>query len=224
MTSEQLYYQFHLLVNKNHQDDNINISRGNFVILYNREAKSWLYKFLNDNKKSDDILYLNELRVKDFALSQISSEKNYNVYQLPSDYSYLVYGDCHSEVYTKDCVKVIYNRLTKPDNQNEYHRNEYLKPKIEWERGMMDLSGDKLYVYKNDFQINYTHISYYKELTQIDLAGYFKELGDIPIRSTNIDPVESDWILERVLDNVVLEVMRQFENSNGFQLSKDRVK
>lgn len=221
-TAEELYYQFHLLLNKNYSSDNINISRGNFVILYNREAKSWLYNFLTNNKKTDDFLYLNELKEKDVELKQIENKEKYKIYELPKDYSYLIYGDCFSIGKKGNCKDVIYNRLNKPDNQNEYKKHEYSIPKFDWRRGLIDVAGDKLYVYKGDFEIDSTYISYYKNLTEIDLAGSEIELGDLSKQSVTINPKESDWILERVLDRVVTEVMRQFENSGGFQLSVNR--
>jgi hypothetical protein len=61
MTSEELYYEFHLLVNKNNSQQNINIEKPHFVQLYNREQERWVGSVLKTGNNSNQINDLQEL-------------------------------------------------------------------------------------------------------------------------------------------------------------------
>lgn len=219
MTVQELYYQFHLLLNKNHQAQNIKVDEGNFVILFNRESKRWLSDFIEKNNNTDNIYIINELKVKNFELEFESEDSNYIVYKIPTNYYSVIYGDSYSVVKKENCQSIIYNYIVKPQDQSTILKSSFYKPSWRWERGLMDISQNKLIVYKGDFDIVNTYISYFTEIPTIDIGGYKTVIGNL---SVDKHPTFSDWICEEILDRVVTEVMRQFENPQGFQLSKDR--
>lgn len=219
MTTRELYYDFHLLLNKSNEQKTINIEEGNFVRLYNREALRWLSDFIENNNNSDNILTINELVVRDFELEEIENNLDSKVYNAPSDYFNLIHGDFYSIVEYKNCKSLIYNYVVKPDDTNTSKEDKFTRPSFYWERGLAKVTNNEIVVYKNDFEILRTHISYYKTPREIDIQGYQRLDGKM---STDINPDTSDYACQQILDRVVLEVQREFENQIGFQVSKER--
>lgn len=219
MTVDELYYSFHLLLNKNAESKSINIAKENFVILYNRESLRWLSDFIEKNTKNDNLLSINELIVLGHELEAIENHTDAIVYKLPEDYFNLLPGDFKSIVKHNDCSGVIYNRVLKPNEINIVLQNSGLKPSFHWERGIGQVFDNKVKVFITDFKIQSTFISYFKIPDQIDMEGYITfENKDSENKNSN----NSEYIQNQILDYVVTEVQRQFENKIGFELSKER--
>lgn len=219
MTSLELYYEFSSLVNKNSERENINISKGNFVKLYNRERLKWLYDYIDKFNSSDNIQSISELFIKDYELSKNAINNNYVSYDVPKDLFSLIHGNNYSIVEKNDCKGIIYNYFRKPNDLNVSLKHKYTRPSFQWERGLGEITEKGIIVYFDDFLISKSYVSYYKEPTKIDIEGYIDVEGEY---SKTINPTESQWIVERILDKTVTEVQREFENQIGFQVSKER--
>lgn len=219
MTSQELYYDFHLLLNKNNEDKNINIEAPNFVRLFNRESERWLADYIENNNSGDNKFNLDSFLVPDYTLIKSSSTPTQETYPVPKDCFSIIEGDFRSVVKVGECESTIFNVISKTQEINILLANKFTAPSVAWERGLAKLTKDGLIVYKNGFDILNTTISYYKKVKKIDLEGYTDFEGII---SKNIDPDFSDYVAQQILDRVVTEVQREFENSAGFQLSKER--
>lgn len=219
MTVNELYYNFHLLLNKNAESKNINIAKENFVILYNRESIRWLSDYIDKNIGSDNILNINELIEPKVSLEKIEQNKKSVVYKLPEDYFNLLPGDFISIVKKGDCKSIVYNKIVNPNEVNEILKNKSLAPSFNWERGIAQIYDNKLEVYNSDFIIEDTLISYFKLPDSIDMEGYITFNNE---DSKDKNSKNSDYIQHQILDRVVTEVQRQFENKIGFELSKER--
>lgn len=219
MTAQELYYDFHLLLNKNNELKDINIEAPNFVRLYNREAERWLADYIERNNSSDNNLILDYFLVPDYILTRTSSTSTQDIYSLPENCFSVIEGDFRSVVVGGGCTGVIYNTVSKSQQVNPLLANKFSAPSLSWERGLAKITNAGIIVYKNGFDITSTIISYYKIPEKIDLEGY---TGFDGVLSSNIDPKYSDYIAQQILDKVVTEVQREFENSAGFQLSQQR--
>ena len=160
MTVQELYYDFHLLLNKSNEQKSINIEKGNFVRLYNRESQRWLSDFIEKNNNSDNYLTINELIVRDYELTEVSSDEDSSVYSIPTDYFSLIHGDFYSIVEFSDCKGIIYNNVFKPNDLNAAKEDKFTAPSFHWERGLAKISNDEVVVYKNKFSIINTFLSY----------------------------------------------------------------
>lgn len=218
MTIQELYYKFKLLYNKNGESKEADIPIENFVILYNKEADSWLEDFIRTNRHNSEILKINELIRHNQTLEIESKTRERILYKFPEDYFDIIPGTSLSYL-DSSCKKVLYNRVYKNEDINSVLSNKYLRPSSAWERGVCILANDALVVYLSDFNISSTSISYYKKVSKIEASGYIK-FDNTPSR--DIDPENSDFIVHSILDRVVTEVHREFENQLAFQLSKDR--
>jgi len=219
MSVKELYYQFQLLLNKNNEKQNINIDRGNFVILYNREAVRCLNAYVDKNNSTDDIFNVFEFVVSDKELQKNRTTDNYIEYEVPDDMFNLIAGKSYSVVTQGKCKGIVRNNFKKIGNSNINLEDSFTKPSFDWERGIGELDGTSIKIYKEDFNIEKSYISYYKTPDYIDIEGYKRIDGN---DSTNIDPAYSDWFCGVVLDAVVKEVQREYQDQLGFQLSQDR--
>ena len=75
MTVQELYYEFHLLINKNNEDVKINIEKLHFVTIFNRELDRWLSETLNSLDNSLKVAYLQELLISNKPLEIIEKNK-----------------------------------------------------------------------------------------------------------------------------------------------------
>lgn len=215
MTSEELYYEFQLVLNKNASYENISISKGNFVILYNRESLNWLKNFILKNNTSQRIHAIQGLLIVDKELDLLNSNDKSNSYLLPDNYYEFV--DSVSQFEKNKCQVIVTNYLEKPKDIKAIHDN--YSPSFEMEDGLCNIAQRKLIVFKEDFKINSTYLSYYQKPQKIDLLGYRHINGNY---SENIDSDLDEIHQSEIINLVVSEVMRQFENGNGYKLSSDR--
>jgi hypothetical protein len=210
----ELYYEFSLLLNKNNQNKNVNIEKHNFVYLYNRESSRWLNDYITNNNNSDNVFIISELLVKDLELTRIENNKEYSVYEIPLDLYTILPAE--SKSYVGKCI--LYNYIKKP-NVNIYLEDKFTKPSLAWERGLGELVDRGVIIYKDNFEIDKTVISYYKTPRKIDMQGYKHYDGR---ESEDIDPDVSEYISSEIINRVVTEINREFENQFGFQASKER--
>jgi hypothetical protein len=210
----ELYYEFSLLLNKNNQNKNVNIEKHNFVYLYNRESLRWLNDYISNNNNSDNVFIISELLVKDLELTRIENNKEYSVYEIPSDLYTILPAE--SKSYVGKCI--LYNYIKKP-NLNVYLEDKFTKPSLTWERGLGELVDRGVIIYKDNFEIDKTVISYYKTPGKIDMQGYKHYDGR---ESEDINPDVSEYISSEIINRVVTEINREFENQFGFQASKER--
>lgn len=219
MTTQELYYTFSLLLNKNSESRNIYVEKEDFVILYNRESERFLSDYIERNNNSDNIFNLEHFIVRDHSLKQKSSDKTKTVYELPENLFQLIHGDFYSLVDSGECSKKIFNYLYKPEDINTILDDKFTRPSLTWERGAAKVGKHELVVFKDNFDIAKTFISYYKKPLKIDIEGY---VNFDNVNSIDSNPDYEDYIANLIVDRVVLEVHREFENAGGYQLSGTR--
>lgn len=220
MTSLQAYKQFLLKLNKNDSNTNINVSKGEFVLRYNEIQHFWLNEKLKLKESLDEIHELEELLVTDEELQFDSAKPRYYSFKMPSVYCH--YDSSYTLAEKGNCgERILHNWFIKPKNLNVLLRDENNNPSFEYEETLVILSNKLLNVYYTDFKPKKVFLTYYREPGKIDIEGYNKLDGT---QSTNIDPTVNDDIVHEILNRVVLEVIRSYENPEGYVLAADRLK
>ena len=211
MNIKDAHYEFSLLLNKNSERKDINIDLLNYIVLYNRESKRWLVEFIERNNSTDNILTLNEFLINKHKLDKLKTNVNSVEYSYPDDFFRILVGNSYSTVKNKSCTGIVYNYFKKPNDLNIQIEDKFTRPSIEWERGLGDLYKDKIVIYKTNFDIVDTFISYYKKPKTLDLNNP-DLVSDLEI---------SDYLVSQINDRIVSEVYREFNNP-GFNLAKTR--
>lgn len=214
MTSKEAYLEFQILMNKNASLRNINIPPEIYVLLYNRESKIHYRKLVKES--TDDVHELSELLVNDEPLSKIGMTQEYVLYNKPINFFNFV--SSRSITQRGDCESVTVNYLYKPkDLELKYSDSFYVN--FDHEESIVGIN-DYIQIFKKGYDIKQSFLSYYREIPEIDIVGYF-HLDGRP--SENKDPNISDHLVHLINNWVVLEVMREFENGNGINVSKERI-
>lgn len=215
MTSREAYFEFQVLMNKNASLRNINIPPHLYVLLYNRETKISYRRFIKGS--IIDIHDISELLVTDEKLQKAKEYQEYVEYYKPTNFFDFV--DSRSTTKRGNCTGVTVNYLYKPKdlklkNSDSFYVN------FDHEESICNLSENFVQIYKKDFDLVSSYISFYREISEIDISGYKHLDGTM---STDIEPDLSDRMIHLVNNWIVLEVMREFENTGGINISKDRI-
>ena len=215
MSSEELYYNLNLLINKNSSLKNVHVPKANFVILYNRESLYWLKKFIAANSSIQNIHDIQGLLKADESLNLINKTEQYYEYELPSNYFEFV--SSRSDAVQDKCTGIVYNYLTKPKEIDVSIETQH--PSFEFEESLCNITDKKLRVYVDEYKLNNTYLSYYLTPEKIDLEGYINFNNEY---SKNINSTLDDVYQFQILDQVALEVFREFENINAFKISQNK--
>lgn len=213
MILKDAHYEFNLLLNKNAERKDINIDIINYAVYYNRESKRWAAEFIERNNSSDNIFTISELLISDFELVQKQKNSTSVDYLIPEDFFRLLSGRSYSQVVSEECNTkgIVYNWFKKPNNWNIQLEDKFTAPAFEWERGLGDISKDTITVYKTNFEIEKTYISYYKLPIEIDLNNVFP----------GFELELSSYLIGQINDRIVSEVYREFNNP-GFNMAETR--
>lgn len=213
MKVKDAYYEFSLLLNKNSERKDINVDKLNYYVLYNRESKRWLAEFIERNNSSDNILTLSELLISNHELVRKQTNELSVDYEVPCNFFKLLTGKSYSLVKSTKCniEGIVYNWFKKPNDWNIQLDDKFTKPSFAWERGLADISQNTITIYKTDFEILSSYISFYEKPVQIDLLNPDVEL-DLKL---------SSYLIGQINDRIVSEIYREFNNP-GFNMAKSR--
>lgn len=217
MTSEDLYYNFQLIANKNASLKNVHIPRANFVKMYNREALYWLSDYIFKHSSTEDVHDLSDLLVEDENLSFLSKTENKYYYKIPENY--FAFVNSWSEAKRKKCINKVINYLQKP--KEILPLLDFQSPSFDFEESICNITEKKLAVFVDDYQLNNTYLSYYITPENIDLEGSTDINTGLP--STTVNQSLGDFYQFQILDRVALEFAREFDNNNQVNILQNKI-
>lgn len=218
MLVSETYKRLLLKINKNDTNSDIDISKGEFVLLYNEQKDRWAKEQINDKESSGDIEDLSGIFEKHKELEKLDTKEDYVIFALPDNF--FSYVSSYSICSKGACGDVVlYNYRYKPKNENMLLESTNMRPDFEIEETIVDLSNSKLFVYKKDFNVSKVRLNYYRKVGAIDIAGYRKLDGSM---SEDIHPDLADVYVDEILNRCAAEVIRRYENPEGFQLAQNR--
>ena len=219
MTSLEAYVSFLNLANKLASNDDINIDKGQFVLLYNKNAKVWLSSRVERDKATKKIDELQQLINEDVKLTTSAVHSDHVDFKLPADwydnisaYALCSQGSCKNKIINGDQVTNEEKRLILFD--------ENWRPDFDFEWLPITVGQDKLQVFFNGFSVDEFYIDYYRYPKDIDIQGYTNVDGT---SSVNIDPDIDDIYVNEIIDLVVADVSRIYQNNEKVQLDLNRI-
>lgn len=165
MTTEQAYIKFLLKVNDNFENSSVAGDRGRFVVVFN-EAQNKMIEYILDNKKNDEIRYIQQILVLNHKIQKTSSVEYADTFELPKNYFDL--SSAYTKASNKTCKDQKINLYEiKDDNKVEILQDEFNKPSFIAREAPFSISSNKLHVYKDCFSNDELFISYYRYPVQI---------------------------------------------------------
>jgi len=211
------YLTFLNLVNRNATNNNVNVDKARFIMLF-RDVELRFYDFVLKNRHNDTIRLVRHLLVPRKELKKFSSEDSYNTYQLPEDYFDI--SSLHVLASSGSCKDNLKTEEVKTENLEDVLYDWNTKPSFDFRETLYHLSDkDRVTVYKDDFTIDNVSITYYREPVQVSISGYTKSDG-----SESTQDIDPEWD-EKTTYKILLAMAKEFSamnsDPNNYQLSKD---
>lgn len=219
MTIEQAYLNFLNLVNRNLTNNNVNVDKPRFVLMFN-DIQLRFEDYLLEKKFDESAREVSHLLQTDKALTLKDQYKDKDSYKLPEDYFDL--SNLHVYANKEKCKNIrLHTFEVKSEDTEELLNDKNNQPSFEYRETFYFTSGDKtVSVFKKDFEINSVELTYYKRPREVDIEGYTKLDGST---STSIDPEWSDLSINKILLAMSKEFSAINSDANGYNLSKDRL-
>jgi hypothetical protein len=219
MTALEAYKEFELKINGLDNSSNVDISPGEFIMLYNEQQPKWFSSKFEERSSRYAIDEVEGLVELDKTLEIESITGRYVNCKLPSNY--FDHIKTHILASRASCTeKLLKTHEVKLLELESYLGDHFNSPSFDYRETVITFAGNKIQVYKTDFEVKSVLMTYYRYPVKIDIAGYKHVDGT---DSSNVNPELPDEAVREVLDMCALEVQRTFQNVEGFQLSTDRV-
>ena len=219
MKSIEIYKKILLKVNLNDTNGNIRVPKSNAVLIFNEESKKWLNSRLEISNNSDEKDELHEFLLPDIELKKVEDLKDSTDFYLPDDY--FRYSRSYSLASKGKCKsRVIVNWDIKNKNINTILTNSNESPSFEYGESPIKIANFKIKVYRSDFSVDKVYLDYYKLPPVLDIAGYTRFDGT---QSEDVELKYSDDLLDQIISQTALSIVRNSQNAEGIQFAKDRV-
>lgn len=215
MTSLEAYKMFLLKFDALNTEDAVDITPGEFCLIYNAEQT----KFIKREYQNRSTRYVDDIQsliTVSHKLINVEDKGSFSEVELPENY--LDYISSSTVASRGDCSnKVLSNFEVKMVDLNTHLSDEFSEPSFDFEETIITLGGNKIQVYKTDFDVNEVRLTYYRIPEQIDIEGYIKLDGS---DSQNNSPELRDDLVNEILDLCVLEASRNYNEQLKAQLSQ----
>lgn len=218
MKSLEAYKKFQLKFDSLNTEDNIDISPGEFCLIFNEQQNL----FVREKIKNNSTRYIDEiecLMVVDKSIKDLKKSKNYFSVTLPDDY--LDYVTSSSIANSNNCKnKKIFNYEVKMVDLNTYLSDEFNKPSFEFEETIVTIGQKGIQIYYEDFDITEVLLTYYRNPVKIDIEGYINLEGE---ESINQDPELPDDIIDKIIDLCVIQASSSYNDTIKAQLTQLKI-
>lgn len=220
MKAKEIYKRYLLKINKNDSNDGVNILPSAFVLMFNTERYRWLGEKLTakgDSIKLDrlDMLYLSDVEVfkavNGDGAGWIEFDLPDNFYRHSSSYALVNKGSCTNIPFFYFEKKTLGFSANLADDSTKAH--------FDYEEGPIQFTQGKVKAYTDDFTISHFYTSYYRVPNTIDIVGY-THIDGTP--SKDVDSELPDDNIDEILNRMAIEAAREFSDSDGVALGKDR--
>lgn len=218
ISPQEAYKKYLLKVNKNDTNSNIKIPKGQFILIFNEEKRKWLTEISRRNENSDYIEEIEELLELDAEITKTADDSIKTSFSVPANffkrataYSLGSKGSCTG--------KRLNIWFIKPKDINVLLTNSDYNPSFEYEETLGIINSGRVSVYKGDFNIDKTFLSYYREPRDLNIAGYTQIDGSASFDQATDLSIENDEI---IIDRAVEETLRNYQSPEQLQLAMQR--
>ena len=217
MSPELMYAKFLNKINKGNTENSIACDASRFVLIVNECKNRWVE---NGIKNKDSVLidsFQEIVKTKPF-ITPSDIKDDYTEFDLHEDYYEGILAKVRATSNT--CKGIVYSREVKNQNKNILQWDENQRPDFEYEWTFHSIQGNKIRIYKQGFEIDSADFEYYSVIPDIQMAGTVDVEGNEIAISIGMNL--SDQYVDQILNVSAEEFMRNFENSGGLEIAKDR--
>lgn len=217
MTFEQVRDSYIVKVEENATNDNIATDNLRISLLFNESQNKFLTLHLQ-NRKSDDVRYIQNFLVLDKSIPYFSKTQDKENFKLPDDYFDL--ADARAKAKKGSCTDIINLFELRTENLNEILQDEFHRPSFEWREAPFTVNSNLLSIYTdNEFHILELLLNYYRYPSQLKLIDENNpESGFSPESIVEWDKKALDDIISLMVFNNDIN-----ENNPRFQLQTIRI-
>ena len=218
MNIQEAYINFLTIVNRNLTNNNLDVDKSRFIILFNSTQVKYLEWILN-KRNEDQIRYASTL-LEDSNLKVKEKSDNKNMYSLPEDY--FDFSNLRVKASNKTCNSIdLHTFEVKTEDLQELLNDSFNEPSIKFRETFYHLSGkESISVYKKDFKIDDVTLSYYRYPDEVDIKGYYHINGS---QSSDKDPVWDSKATYRILTAMAKQYAANINDPNKYQTSNNQL-
>lgn len=218
MKIEDAYLQFVNQVNRNLTNNNINVDKPRFILLFNDISLRYL-EWVLEKRNEDAIRYVSPLLTLEKKLSKLGSEVTHDKFKLPDDYFDL--ANLRVNAKSGSCGDAnLKTWEAKSEDVEEIYNDVHNEPSLPWRETFYLTTNGKVAIYKKDFDIKEAFLSYYRYPVKVDIAGYIHIDGSA---SQNVDPELDDKVIGRILVAMSKEFAAINGDANSYKMDSDRL-
>lgn len=163
------YEKYIVLAEANGTTDKLSTDKSRFALLY-KIAENKVIEWFIENKGTDESRYLQKIKVPYTKLELKGKEEVYNEFSIPEDYFDFI--DLRVEGEKGNCYnQLLRAREVKGENVSSLFIDSFSDPSFKYRETFYTIAENAVQVYKKDFEISDTKMSYYRYPNQIGLEN-----------------------------------------------------
>lgn len=155
-----------MLSESNGTTDKLSTSRSKYAELYNI-SQNKVIEWLIESNGADENRYLQEIKVPHKELVKNSTKEKYEDFLLEKDYFDFI--DLYVEGQKDKCTLSFTTKEVKNTEVNILYNDPFRDPSFKYAETFYTIAENKIQVYKKDFTIKSSQMSYYKVPKQVTL-------------------------------------------------------
>ena len=192
---------------KNGVNDGIASDNKRVSLLFNRSQNKLLTLQLQ-NRKSDDVRYIQNFLVLDKSIPTTSKFQDKINFILPENYFDL--ADARAKAKKQNCTDLIYLFELRTENLSEVLQDEFNKPSFEWREAPYTVNSNSFSIYtNNEFTITELLLNYYRYPNQMTLLQEDNAESDFD------ETLKMEWDDKSLDDIISLMVFNNDINENN---------
>lgn len=168
MNFEESYQKYLILSESNGTTDKLSTNKGRYAVKYNI-SQNKVMEWLIESNSADENRDIQQVKIPYKKLVLSDTKEDYTSFSLPKDFfdfiDLKVYGskeNCKNQLFKK-------TREVKGENLNTLFSDPNLDPSFKYRETFYAIAKDQVQVFKKNFNISNTEMSYYRYPKQVEL-------------------------------------------------------
>lgn len=169
MNFEESYQKYLILSESNGTTDKLSTNKGRFAVTYNI-SQNKVIEWLIENNSTDENRYLQTIKEPYEKLVLLNTDSDNTSFSIPK--TYFDFIDLKVIGSKEKCLKqTLKSREVKGENVSNLLLDPFSNPSFKFRETFYTIKKDAIQVFKTDFEIDSTEMSYYRYPKQVELEN-----------------------------------------------------